>query len=227
MASRIPLNLRLDDLSLDRLVDLIHERADRGCASDPEIEGYLVAVYQRIRQALTERFGDRDFVDDAADSALGTLLRRIRAGESLGDGRGTIADFLATIALDKAFACQRRREFNLGPDPADPSPTPADEAMRTESEAERRYLHQLMQQELDNALAEMEPYLENERHRTIFQILFDEAYGGAKRSNTEIAVEARCSVRTVERVRRDFRSLWLPRVTEARRSLRARLETVQ
>ncbi len=117
MASRIPLHLCLDDLPLDRLVDLIHDRSNHGRAFDPEIEGYLVVLDQRIRQALMERFGDRDFVGDAADSVLGTLLRRLRAGEPIGDGRGGIADFLATIALDKAFACRPPRATSLGFDP--------------------------------------------------------------------------------------------------------------
>jgi len=224
LASRIPLDLRLDDLSLDRLVDLIHERASRGCAADPEIDGNLVVLYQRIRQALTERFGDTDFVGDAADSMLGTLLRRIRAGEPIGEGRGSIADFLATVALDKAFACRPRRMSNLAFDPADSAASPTEQAKRAEAESQRLRLHQLMQQELDAALAEMEPYLENRRHRAIFKILFDEAYGGEKWQNDQIADEVVCSLRTVERVRRDFRRRWLPRVEEARRALWARLE---
>ncbi len=224
MASRIPLHLSLDDLPLDRLVDLIHERSNHGCAFDPEIEGYLVVLDQRIRQALTERFGDQDFVGDAADSVLGTLLRRLRAGEPIGEGRGGIADFLATIALDKAFSCRPRRVAYLAFDPADSAPPSTEESTQAEAEAELRRLHQVMQQELDAALAEMEPYLENQRHRAIFKILFDEAYGGEKRQNDQIADEVPCSLRTVERVRRDFRLRWLPRVEEARRALWTRLE---
>ena len=98
------------------------------------------------------------------------MLRRIRLGQPIGEGRGSIADFLATITLDKAFACRPRTVSVLAFDPVDPRPSPSDEAMKPEAEAQRIRLDQLMQQELDAALAEMEPYLENTRHRADIEI---------------------------------------------------------
>jgi hypothetical protein len=224
MTARTPLELHLEDLALDRLVDLVHDRAGRGEPLDPEIESGPVALDQRIRQALIQRFGDKDFIGDAADSVLGTLLRRIRAGELGGQGHGGIVAFLASIALDKAFACRSRRGRNLAFYPADSAPSPTELAMGEELDAQRSYLHQLMQYELDTALAEMEPYLESRRHRAISQILFEEAYGGAPRHNQEIADRVGCALRTVERVRQGFRIRWLPRTEEARRCLGARFE---
>jgi hypothetical protein len=217
---RIPLNVRLDDLPLDRIVELLTQRVrNKRGVPDPELESLLADLDRRIRQALTERFGDKDFVGDAVDSVLGTLLRRIRDGEPLGVGGGGIADFLATVALDRAFESRLRLDRHLAFDPADSALAPPEEIMAEEAANCPERSRQIMQEKLDDLLAEMEPYLENRRHRAIFQILFNEAYGGTKRHNEEISLEVGCSLRTVERVRRDFRQRWLPRVEEARQAL--------
>lgn len=229
MGQRVPLDVRLDDLPLDRIVALLSVGVREKAPPGPELEGYLIDLDRRIRQALTDRFGDKDFVGDAVDSVLGTLLRRIRDGESVGEGGGGIADFLATVALDKAFAKCTRPGYLLTFDPVDSAPSPSEEIERAEDEDSRQRLRQIMQEQLDVLLAEMEPYLENRRHRAIFQILFNEAYGGTKRRNAEIAAEVRssllvtCSTRTVERVRSEFHLRWLPRVKKARQALWDRL----
>lgn len=211
------LEAEADEAGLHPLMGQLVRQLDEAPSDRARLDRTLVEVVGTVRRILSARFGDGSVIDEAADSALRTFLRRVREDGLPREGADAIERFLVETAFTKAYRLRSRIGPSLVADPVDPTsavdPSPAD----PDQERERA---RIMNRYLRATIARMESYLKNERHRRVFRSLLRACYGGPGRSHEEIAAEAGCSVRTVERVHQTFRRRWQPLVEEARREFR-------
>jgi hypothetical protein len=200
----------LTDLLFDQLQVFLTDSAD-----SPAAERQLENLLDLLGDALRRHSWNASLRQEAARSALGSFLRRFKAGEYDGrDPRG-LAGILLGIAADKArrdVRVARHERPGLLSDPSAGAQTPLDEAVGQEEEAQQRELARRL-------IEKIRATMKNRLHRDIYKHFLAWQRGTSRLTQKQIGEQVGCSARTVRDVWQRLEDLWAAWANDARRLL--------
>jgi hypothetical protein len=205
-----PIAHSLTDRLFDRLQVFLTDSAD-----SPAAHGQLDSLLDLLGDALRRHSWKASLREEAARSALGSFLHRLRDGEYDSRDPRSLAGILLGIAADKARRDVRFAQHERPGLPSDPPAgvrTPLDEAISQEEETRQR---ELARQLIEKIRARMK----NKLHRDIYKHFLAWQRGTSRLTQEQIGAQVGCSARTVRRTWETLEGLWAAWASDARRLL--------
>jgi hypothetical protein len=200
----------LTDLLFDRLQVFLTDSAD-----SPAACCQLDSLLDLLGDALRRHSWNTSLRQEAARSALGSFLRRFRAGEYDGRDPHGLAGVLLGIAADTArrdIRVARHERPGLLGDPSATVQTPLDEVISQEEEAQQRELARRL-------IEKIRATMKNRLHRDIYKHFLAWQRGTSRPTQEQIGAQVGCSARTVRRTWETLEGLWSAWANDARRLL--------
>jgi DNA-directed RNA polymerase specialized sigma24 family protein len=198
--------VRLDDVPFEGLYHVLKRGGDLA-----EWNDRFGAIVAQVGARLRSRFGEADLVDSAAQSAIATLVRRLREGEPDSklervDGPDALVGYLVLRAHHKAWiklrSRWRSRTWPVDWEPADRRADATAHAQEADdSELIRSAVRVEMTTQLHRLLDRMNLLLGTPRQRATFALIYRDMYGVERMTDAAIASRVGVSTKTVQRVR--------------------------
>ena len=210
----------LDDIPFEQLFQAWRRGGDLAAWNDRF--GPIVAqVAARVRA----QFGDANLAESAAQSAMKTLVRRVREGEPDSKldrvaGPDALFGYLVLRAHHKAWKKLKDR-WKQRPLPPDWEQDDETDESFDDLERIRIAVRREMGVQLHRMLERMRLELRTPRQRATFELMYRSMYGIEPLTDVEIARRVGVATRTVQRVRRKVEEHWPEIEAEGRRAVEA------